>query len=252
MKKDLISIIVPVYNCEKYIGQTIESVKNQTYQNFELLIVNDCSTDNSLEEIKNATKNIQDKAKIFNLPQNSGVATARNFALEHAQGEFIAYLDGDDLWEKEKLEKELKFIREKDIAFAYTNFKYLRQNGFKKVRLFPTKFNYKKALKNTIILTSTVMFDMKKIDKSLLKMPNIKRGQDAATWWNILKNGYMAYGLNEYLTVYRRRTDSLSFNKSSAMKRTWNLYRNMENLGFIKALYYWNCYAVNAAMRRIF
>ena len=96
------------------------------------------------------------------------------------------------------------------------------------------------------------MFDMKKIDKSLLKMPNIKRGQDAATLWNILKNGYMAYGLNEYLTVYRRRTDSLSFNKSSAMKRTWNLYRNMENLGFIKALYYWNCYAVNAAMRRIF
>ena len=111
MKKDLVSIILPVYNCEKYIKQTIESVINQTYQNFELLILNDCSTDKSLEEIKNATKNIQEKTQIFNLKQNSGAATARNFALEHAQGEFIAYLDGDDLWEKEKLDKELKFIK---------------------------------------------------------------------------------------------------------------------------------------------
>ena len=98
MKKDLVSIILPVYNCEKYIKQTIASVINQTYQNFELLIVNDCSTDKSLEEIKNATKNIQEKIQIFNLKQNSGVATARNLALEHAQGEFITYLDGDYLW----------------------------------------------------------------------------------------------------------------------------------------------------------
>ena len=251
MKKDLVSIILPVYNCEKYIKQTIASVINQTYQNFELLIVNDCSTDKSLEEIKNATKNIQEKIQIFNLKQNSGVATARNLALEHAQGEFITYLDGDDLWEKEKLDKELKFIKGKNAAFVYTNFKYLRKNEFKEVNIFPTKFDYKKALKNTIILTSTVMFDMKKIDKSLLKMPNIKRGQDAATWWKILKNGYMAYGLNEYLTIYRRRTDSLSFNKNSAMKRNLNLYRNVENMNFFKAIFYWNCYAVNAVMRRI-
>lgn len=249
---NLISIIMPVYNCQEYIQETIESIKNQTYKNWELIIVDDYSTDKSIEIIQEAIKEIAEKTKIIDLKENQGVAIARNIALENARGRYIAYIDADDIWKKEKLEKQLEFISKNNYGFTYTSFTYLRKNNTKKdINIIPLKLDYKKALKDTAILTSTVMIDTNKINKELLKMPNIRRGQDMATWWKILKNNNTAYCLNERLTFYRRRKNSISINKITAIKRTWNLYRNVEKFSLIKSMYYFSFYAINAIKKRI-
>lgn len=252
IRKDvLVSIIMPVYNCEKYLKQTIESVKNQTYSNWELIIVDDASTDNSLKIIQENTQDCTQKVTIIQQSKNQGVAIARNTGLELAKGNYIAFLDSDDIWKENKLEQQLEFMQKNEYGFTYTFYTYLRENGLKDIKKIPEKLNYKQALKNTAILTSTVMIDTRKINKELLKMPNVRKGQDTATWWQILKHGNIAYGLNKKLTVYRRRSDSLSFKKTSALKRTWNLYRNVEKLSVIKSSYYFLGYAGNAVKKRL-
>ena len=251
MKKE-ISIIMPVYNCQDYLKETIASVKNQTFKNWELIIVDDCSTDKSIEIIKEETKDIMEKTKIIRMSENQGAAVARNIALENAGGRYIAYLDSDDIWKKEKLEKQLEFLTKNEYGFTYTSYTYLRKNNVTKdIRIIPLKLDYKKALKNTAILTSTVMIDTNKIDKELLEMPNIKRGEDMATWWKILKENSVAYCLNERLTFYRRRINSISINKLIAIKGTWNLYRKTEGFSLIKSIYYFSFYAINATKKRI-
>lgn len=252
VENDLISIIIPVYNCEKYIKDTIQSVCQQTYKNWEMIIVNDCSKDKSLEIARENVADITEKVKVIGLKQNSGVAIARNEALKVARGEFIAYLDGDDLWKKDKLKKQVKFMKSNNYNFTYTKYEYLKEDGkTKEIKIFPKSLTYKQSLKNTVILTSTVMINRQLLDEKLLIMPNIRRGQDTATWWQILKEGNTAWGLDEVFTAYRRQAQSLSFNKVKAIKRTWNLYRNVEKFGIIKSAYYFLHYAVNAKLRRI-
>lgn len=252
MKEGLVSIIMPVYNAEKYLKDSIESVKKQTYTNWELIMVDDKSSDNSLELIYDLTTDIKEKVKIVHFEQNKGTATARNKALELSSGEYIAYLDSDDIWMEEKLEKQINFMKENNYAFTMTSFNYLRKDGSQKeIKKFPKSLTYKQAMRNTIIQTCTVMGDLKKIDKKLFEMPNIKRGQDAATWWKILKNGYKIYGLDENLAYYRVGNNSLSSNKLKAVKRTWNLYRNVEKFNLLKSSYYFCFYAINAIKKRI-
>lgn len=248
---DLVSIIIPVYNCEQFLKETIESVKKQSYINWELIIINDASTDNSLKVIEENIKECKEKVKLISLEENQGVANARNIGTNTANGKYIAFLDADDIWKNEKLEKQLKFMKENEYAFTYTSFTYLKDDRKKNVRSISQKQDYKDALKNTEILTSTVMIDVSKINKELIQMPNARRGQDAATWWKILRNGNTAYGLDERLTLYRRRKQSLSINKMTAMKRTWNLYRNVEKLNLCSSIFYFCCYAWNAVKRRI-
>lgn len=250
-KEELVSIIVPVYNCEEYVKETIESIENQTYKNWELIIIDDNSTDNSLKIIKEKVKENKEKIKYIHLTENKGVAIARNTGLEIAQGNYIAFLDGDDVWKENKLEEQMQFIKQNDYGFTFTSYTYLKENGNKDVKKIPKKITYKEALKNTTILTSTVIIDTNKIDKKLLVMPNIRKGQDTATWWQILKNGNTAYGLDKRLTLYRVRNNSLSFNKVKALKRTWNLYRNVEKFSVLKSSYYFLHYMWNAALRRI-
>lgn len=250
-KEDLVSIIVPVCNCEKYVKETIESVEKQTYKKWELIIIDDNSKDNSLKIIREKAKENKEKIKYIHLTQNKGVAIARNTGLEIAQGNYIAFLDGDDVWKENKLEEQIKFIKQNDYGFTFTSFIYLKENGNKDVKKIPKKITYKDALKNTIILTSTVIIDIKKIDKKLLIMPDIRKGQDTATWWQILKQGYIAYGLDKRLTLYRVRNNSLSFNKAKALKRTWNLYRNVEKFSVLKSSFYFLHYMWNATLRRL-
>lgn len=249
MKKDLISIVTPVYNAAKFLDDTINSVLNQTYENFELLLVNDCSTDNSVEIIK---KYNDKRIRLINNEVNSGAATSRNNGIKEAHGKYLCFLDADDLWSAVKLEKQLNFMKENDCAFSFTGYEFAdemgRPNG-KKVHI-PSTINYKQALKNTTIFTSTVMFDMTKISKELIMMPNVK-SEDTATWWKILKNNYIAYGLNEILSYYRRSSGTLSSNKIEAIRRIWNLYRNVENLNIFYSFYNFCFYAVNAIRRRI-
>ena len=250
--EDLVSIVLPVYNCEKFLEETIKTIQSQTYTNWEALFVNDCSKDKSAEIIKEASTK-DSRIKLINLKENSGAAIARNTGMEEAKGRYIAFLDSDDLWDKEKLEKQLKFIKEGNYAFTFTSYEFVTEDGTKtgKIVRVPNKINYKQALKNTTIFTSTVIFDAKTLGKELIKMPNVKRGQDSATWWKVLKQIDYAYGIDEVLSFYRRTNESLSANKIKALKRTWNLYRNVENLNVFYSFYNFSWYVFNAIKRRI-
>lgn len=251
MEKALVSIVVPVYNSEKFILDTINTVEKQSYKNWELIFVDDCSKDNSTKIIKERIKN-NNKIKLIELKKNSGAATARNVGIDESKGSYIAFLDSDDLWKKEKLENQLAFIKENGCAFSFTGYEFADEYGLGngKVVKVPFKMNYKKALKNTTIFTSTVMFDLEKISKDQIKFENIK-SEDTATWWKVLKSGYVAYGLNENLTYYRRTSGTLSSNKFEAIKRIWNLYRKQKKLNIFVSFYNFCFYAFNAVRRRV-
>lgn len=252
MKEDLISIVVPVYKAERFLKDTIKTVEQQTYKNWELIFVDDCSPDSSIEIINNAI-NKDSRIKLIQLEKNSGAAIARNAGIEYAEGEYIAFLDADDLWEKEKLEKQIKFMKEKKCEFSFTGYEFANEDGKgngKKVKV-PNEITYKEALKNTTISTITVMFNVKILGKELIKMPDIRKGQDTATWWKVLKKIDRAYGINEILSYYRRTENTLSSNKLKALKRTWNLYRKVEKLSIFYSIYNFIFYIINALKRRV-
>lgn len=251
--KELVSIIIPVYNANKYIEATVKSVIEQSYKNWELLLVDDGSTDGSTETINRIVKEDNTNRIIALFPPKHGsAAKARNYGLENAKGRYIAFLDADDLWEKDKLLKELTFMKEKNAGFVFSGYEFADAdgNGTGKVVKVPETLNYKQALKNTTIFTSTVLLDTEKIDRELIKMPEIK-SEDTATWYQILRNGNLAYGLDENLVKYRRVARSLSSNKVEAIRRIWNLYRKSEKLSVIYSAYNFVFWAFRAVIRRI-
>lgn len=245
-----VDIIMPVYNCEEYVKEAIESVKKQTFSNWRLIIVEDASTDNTLSVINDAIENIKEKVLLITLEKNVGVASARNIGIEKANSRYIAFLDSDDIWEEKKLENQINFMDGNDYAFSYTLFTYLKNERKKKVKYFPKSLNYKQALGNTYILTSTVLIDTNKITKNILSMPNVE-SEDTGAWWNILRNGNIAYGLKENLVTYRVRNDGLSSNKYNGLKKTWKLYRNQEKLSIIKSIFYLIKYVFHASIKRV-
>lgn len=248
----LVSIVVPVYNAAQFLPDTIASVQAQSYINWELLLVDDSSTDNSVKIIKQAIKQ-DSRIKLLKNTSNSGAALSRNHGIDAANGRYLAFLDADDLWVETKLNKQVAFMRSHDCAFSFTGYEFADETGKPngtKVSV-PETITYKQALKNTTIWTSTVMFDMSKLPKEGITMPNVRRGQDTATWWKVLKKIDHARGLNEVLSYYRRTTASLSANKLTALKRTWNLYRNVEHLGLLPSSYNFSWYVLNAVRRRV-
>lgn len=253
MKNGLISIITPIYNCEKFIEETIKCVKNQTYTNWELLAVDDCSPDNSSDIIKKYAKKDK-RIKYIKLKENSGAAIARNKALEESKGRFIAYLDADDLWKPEKLEKQVNFMLDNNYAFTCTDYEKIDENGnsLNKIIKIPEKVNYNLFLRNTIIQTVGVMVDTKITGKDIIVMPNIRRRQDAATWCQLLKNGFDCYEVPENLSYYRVVSNSLSSNKFKAVKMNWYWYRKIEKLPLWKTCYCFVGYAFNAVKKRIY
>lgn len=250
---DLVSVITPVYKCEKFIEHTIKSVQSQTYENWELLLVDDCSLDNSAEIIKKMMEH-DERIRYIRLEENSGAAVARNVGLENSKGRYIAYLDADDVWYKNKLESQIKFMNENDAQFTCCDYEKIEEDGTKlnKVIHMPKTITYNQLLRNTIIQTVGVVVDLEKVDKKLLIMPNVRRGQDSATWFQMLRNGVVFKGQNEILAQYRRVSQSLSSNKFSAMKRTWYLYRGVERLSVPKSLWCLIGWAWNASKKRIY
>lgn len=245
---EMVSVIVPVYNASLYIADTIMSVLQQTYTDLELVLVDDGSVDNSRKVIEGFSS---DKVKLYSNEHKKGAAGARNTGIEKARGRYIAFIDADDLWDADKLALQIAFMKEKDAAFSFTGYEFADEGGRGLGRIVhvPETIGYREALKNTTIFTSTVMFDMTKLDKSDIMMPYVK-SEDTATWWKVLKKE-KAYGLNRSLVLYRRIGRSLSSNKIEALRRIWNLYRRVEHLGFFYSCWCFVFWAVRAVARRV-
>ena len=250
MSEVKVSIIIPVHNAKNYIAETVNSVLSQTENDWELILAENGSDDGTGEELERLSLT-DERIRVLRLT-TKGAALARNEGLKVSKGRYIAFLDADDLWKPEKLEKEIRFMQETNAAFAFTGYEFGDENAVPtgKIVRVPETLNHKQAMKNTTIFTSTVMFDTSLIDKEKLFMPNIK-SEDTALWWSVLRQGYLAHGLNENLVLYRRPAKSLSSNKIEALRRIWNLYRKWEKLSFFKSCWYFINWAFRAVGRRI-
>lgn len=249
MNKDMVSVIVPVYNAAKCISDTIMCVMKQTYENWELILVDDGSTDDSFA-IMQTFEN--DKIHPVKQKEGKGAACARNYGISLAKGQYIAFLDADDLWLEDKLEKQISFLKSKNAAFTFTGYEFADENAVPTgaVVRVPSVMRYKDAVKNTTIFTSTVIFDLDKLSKDEIMMPQVP-SEDSATWWKVLRSGKLAYGLDEALTLYRRMGKSLSSNKVEAVRRIWFLYRKVEHFNIFYSAYCFCFWAVRAVIRRV-
>ncbi len=248
----MVSIIVPVYNAARYIAETIEMVNAQTYKDWELILVDDASKDDSVDVIENIIKSQGKRIRLIRKNKNEGAAAARNSGIDAAAGQYIAFLDADDIWKPEKLEKQIRFMEEKEAAFSFHSYEFGDENAKPtgKIVRAPEKLNFRQALSRTVIFTTTVMFDIDRIGKEIIHMPQVP-SEDTATWWRILKSGYIAYGLDENLAIYRRPKKSLSSNKLLAVERIWFLYRNIADISVPESIFYFVGWAVRATFRRI-
>ncbi|GGL58678.1 teichuronic acid biosynthesis protein TuaG [Sporolactobacillus putidus] len=246
----LVSVITPAYNAEQTIDATIASVIGQTFRDWEMIIVDDCSSDRTRARLMNLTASDPRIRTLF-LEKNSGAAAARNKALDLAKGRYVAFLDSDDCWKKEKLEKQLKFMNDRHYAFTFTGYEYISREGepLQKRVPAPQRVTYSDMLKNTIVGCLTVMIDRQQVGD--FHMPDLRARQDLATWLALLKEGRAAYGLNETLAEYRvGGPESISRDKWKAARKTWFVYRRMEKLPLWRSCWYFCNYAANAVIKR--
>ena len=250
MKNNLVSIITPSFNSEKFINECIESVIFQTYKDWEMIIVDDCSTDNSRSKIISFA-NEDNRIKPIFLEKNLGAAEARNIALKKSKGKFIAFLDSDDIWKNNKLEKQINFMNKNDIAFSFTSYQPISENRVEKYSVIevPKEIDYHSYLKNTIIGCLTVIIDKEKTGEFI--MPNIRSSHDMALWLLIMKRGFSAFGLNENLAYYRIVSNSNTSKKWKAVKEVWEVYRKVEKLNLIYSTLCFVSYVYNAIKKRI-
>ena len=245
-----ISIITPSYNSKRFIKECIDSVLAQTYQEWEMLIVDDCSKDGSVAFIQTLIAD-EPRIKLIPLKQNVGAAEARNEALKIAQGRYIAFLDSDDIWLPNKLEVQLTFMKKHNYPFTFTAYTPISEDAqveFKTIHV-PKSVTYKQYLANTIIGCLTVIIDKEQTGD--FRMPNIRSSHDMALWLDILKRGFKAYGLNQNLAKYRLVSNSNTAKKYKAIKEVWDVYRNIEHFGVIKSSYYWIQYLYHAIKKRL-
>ena len=239
--EELVSIIMPTYNCAKYISRTIDSVLNQTYKNWEMIIVDDCSKDNTKGLVEEYQKN-DCRIQYYCLETNSGAAVARTKAMELAKGDYMAFLDSDDVWLPEKLEKQIGFMKDNNYFFSCTSYEQIDEQDMPLGRHVKAikKTSYNRLLLDCPVGNSTVMYDVRKMGK--FKVPNIRKRNDDALWLQMLKVDPYIWGLNEVLVKYRVRTNSISSNKLNLIKYHWILYRDIEHLSIPRSLFhigYW-------------
>lgn len=245
-----VSIISPVFNSSRFIGESIESVQAQTHADWELICVDDCSSDDSVEIIQAyAAKDY--RIRLIRLGQNSGAAIARNAGIDAAKGRYIAFLDSDDLWLPHKLEKQLEFMRHNQAVFSFTAYDRVDlHNGLLSRVEVPRRVTYERLLKSCHIGCLTVIYDTAHFGK--LHMPLMRKRQDYGLWLHLLKKTDCAHGLQEVLARYRVRQQSLSSNKFRTAKYTWRVYRELEGFGALKSHYLFIRYILHAALRAKF
>lgn len=246
----LVSIITPFYNSSNFIKECIASVIAQTYTNWEIIIIDDCSQKKHKKILDVLCKD-NSKIKVISLNKNIGPARARNVGISKAKGRYIAFLDSDDLWSSKKLENQISFMQNNDIAFSYTTYQSISEDGKTVYSIIkaPIKMTYNTYLKNTIIGCLTVIIDRNRT--GFFEMPNIRSSHDMALWLRIMKRGFDAYGLDENLASYRIVSNSNTANKIKAVKDVWFVYRKIEKLSFFYSFWCFMNYVFNAIKKRI-
>lgn len=237
---ELVSVIMPAYNSEKYIAESIKSVLAQTYQNWELIIVDDCSTDRTKEIVRNFNDT---RIKFFENDVNSGADVARNRAISEARGRWLAFLDSDDIWKPEKLEIQLEFMHNTGAEFSFTAYRQVDESGnyTGKTCIPPKTIDYKKMIRSACPIGNlTVIYDTRRIGK--IMVPHIKKRNDFALWLQILKKIDVGFGTTDVLAFYRIRNDSLSGNKFKLLKYHWELYRKIEGHSIVRSIYEVGCW----------
>lgn len=243
MTKGLVSVIMPTYNCAKFIAETLDSIQAQTYENWEVIIVDDCSKDNTKEIVDEYIAK-DARIKYHCLETNSGAAVARTTAMKMAEGEYMAFCDSDDLWMPDKLEKQLAFMNENDYAFSCTAYEQIDEESKPKNRVIKTvkKTNYNRLLLDCPVGNSSVMYNVEKMGK--FEVPNIRKRNDDALWLQMLKKEKYIWGMPDVLMRYRIRSNSISSNKLSVIKYHWKLYREIEHLNVFRSTFHvcWWCF----------
>jgi len=249
MTKPIVSIITPAFNCEKTINETYESIKNQSFSSWEWIVVEDCSTDNSYEIIEKIAKKDK-RVVLLQTKENSGAAVSRNIGIENARGKYIAFLDSDDVWEVEKLDHQIKFMKDNNIALSFTNYYVLLKNQKKKTRRAKKEvITYRMLLRKNNIGCLTAMYDAELIGKVYMPLDCEKR-EDHGAWLDITKRGINAYRLDEFLATYRIGGNSVSSNKFKMMKYQYRVYRKHEKFSVIKSLYYLMVCSINRITKK--
>ncbi|WP_409584993.1 glycosyltransferase family 2 protein [Vibrio owensii] len=246
-----VSIVTATYNSEHEILETYESIRSQTYENWEWLVTDDCSSDKTLDVLNEISKS-DSRVRVLKNRINSGAAVSRNNSLSYASGDFLAFIDSDDLWYSTKLEIQLLFMINKQVSFSFTAYELIDEAGTKlgsKVDASQSGgFSYRDMLKKKATLgCSTVI--LKKSAFSDITMPDLRTGQDYATWLKLLRNGEQAFICSEVLTQYRIRPNSISRNKFKKAIRQWKIYREVERLPLFYSLYCFFFYAWRAVFR---
>lgn len=247
-----VSIIIPLYNAEKYIEETLLSVDAQDYPDKEVIIVDDCSMDSSAEIVKRMQSNMP-YIRYHKLEHNSGVAIARNTAIKLAKGRYIAFVDSDDVWKQGKLTQQLQlFDKHTGCPFTYTAIDYIDEesNPLKSKRSLKEEVSYNYILRNTVIATSTVIIDRQVVPE--IVMPNRRSAEDYSLWLSILKKYGNAYGINEALTSYRISSTSVSSNRAGEVKFFYDVQVNDLHINKVYATFNTVCYILNAIKKHYF
>jgi len=240
MKYPSVSIITPVYNSAKFIAETINSVQAQNFDSWEMIIVDDCSTDDSADMVQILAKHDR-RIKIIRLDKNYGPAVARNIGMYSAIGRYMAFLDSDDLWLPNKLVKQIRYMEENGYYFTCTSYMKIDEEGNSLNRIIKAqnKSDYNGVLK-TCPGNSTVVYNVDMLGK--FKVPDIEKRNDYVLWLQIIKKSKYLFGIEEPLGSHRIRKDGISSNKKSLVSYHWKIYREFENLSLLKSSYliaYW-------------
>lgn len=241
VNNSLVSIITPLYNAELYIERTLQSVINQTYQNWELLVIDDKSSDKGSLIVKKYTEK-DTRIKFLKNNANLGAALTRNKGIEAAQGKYIAFLDSDDTWKPNKLEEQIRFMKENNASFTFTYYNHVNENE-KEIRVtddLPEKVDYISTMKSNKIGCLTAMYDVEKFGK--VYMHDLRKRQDYTLWLQLLRKTDYAYCVPKVLATYTVRKGSISSNKWSLIKYHWHIYRHIEKQSFFKSVYYLSYY----------
>lgn len=244
-----VSIVMPLYNCERYVSDSIESVLSQTYEEWELLIVDDCSSDGSYEIAKQYAVG-DSRIVVEKLSENSGAAVARNVAIEKARGRYIAFLDSDDLWTPEKLERQINFMKETGAALSFSDYCWIDEDGksLQKIEYPFTAVDYSELLKQNVIGCLTAVYDTGQVAKCYFD-ESLQKHEDYLYWLRILKKTERAHRVPEPLAYYRIRQGSVSSNKIRVAGYVWKIYREYERLPLLRSLRCFGWYTFKSVVK---